>query len=186
MDESNNVLVEDTENERTVAVYEWVEAAIFALVCVVLVFTFLFRIVGVDGESMQTTLMDHDRLILTRLNYTPERGDIVVINRYTQEPLVKRVIAKGNDTLDIDAQTGEVLLNGKVLDEPYLDDFQRTDPMEFQGPITIPEGYVFVMGDNRNDSKDSRYWTNTFVTKDEILGKAIFRYWPISEFKILE
>ena len=64
MDESNNVLVEDTENERTVAVYEWVEAAIFALVCVVLVFTFLFRIVGVDGESMQTTLMDHDRLIL--------------------------------------------------------------------------------------------------------------------------
>ena len=106
MDESNNVLVEDTENERTVAVYEWVEAAIFALVCVVLVFTFLFRIVGVDGESMQTTLMDHDRLILTRLNYTPERGDIVVINRYTQEPLVKRVIAKGNDTLDIDAQTG--------------------------------------------------------------------------------
>lgn len=89
MDESNNVLVEDTENERTVAVYEWVEAAIFALVCVVLVFTFLFRIVGVDGESMQTTLMDHDRLILTRLNYTPERGDIVVINRYTQEPLVK-------------------------------------------------------------------------------------------------
>ena len=85
MDESNNVLVEDTENERTVAVYEWVEAAIFALVCVVLVFTFLFRIVGVDGESMQTTLMDHDRLILTRLNYTPERGDIVVINRYTQE-----------------------------------------------------------------------------------------------------
>ena len=69
MDESNNVLVEDTENERTVAVYEWVEAAIFALVCVVLVFTFLFRIVGVDGESMQTTLMDHDRLILTRLNW---------------------------------------------------------------------------------------------------------------------
>ena len=77
MDESNNVLVEDTENERTVAVYEWVEAAIFALVCVVLVFTFLFRIVGVDGESMQTTLMDHDRLILTRLNYTPADGHFV-------------------------------------------------------------------------------------------------------------
>ena len=180
MDESNNVLVEDTENERTVAVYEWVEAAIFALVCVVLVFTFLFRIVGVDGESMQTTLMDHDRLILTRLNYTPERGDIVVINRYTQEPLVKRVIAKGNDTLDIDAQTGEVLLNGKVLDEPYLDDFQRTDPMEFQGPITIPEGYVFVMGDNRLNSHDSRKRDISCVSEKDLMGKAVFRLWPFS------
>ena len=180
MDESNNVLVEDTENERTVAVYEWVEAAIFALVCVVLVFTFLFRIVGVDGESMQTTLMDHDHLILTRLNYTPERGDIVVINRYTQEPLVKRVIAKGNDTLDIDAQTGEVLLNGKVLDEPYLDDFQRTDPMEFQGPITIPEGYVFVMGDNRLNSHDSRKRDISCVSEKDLMGKAVFRLWPFS------
>ena len=180
MDESNNVLVEDTENERTVAVYEWVEAAIFALVCVVLVFTFLFRIVGVDGESMQTTLMDHDRLILTRLNYTPERGDIVDINRYTQEPLVKRVIAKGNDTLDIDAQTGEVLLNGKVLDEPYLDDFQRTDPMEFQGPITIPEGYVFVMGDNRLNSHDSRKRDISCVSEKDLMGKAVFRLWPFS------
>lgn len=161
-------------------VYEWVEAAIFALVCVVLVFTFLFRIVGVDGESMQTTLMDHDRLILTRLNYTPERGDIVVINRYTQEPLVKRVIAKGNDTLDIDAQTGEVLLNGKVLDEPYLDDFQRTDPMEFQGPITIPEGYVFVMGDNRLNSHDSRKRDISCVSEKDLMGKAVFRLWPFS------
>ena len=186
MDESNNVLVEDTENERTVAVYEWVEAAIFALVCVVLVFTFLFRIVGVDGESMQTTLMDHDRLILTRLNYTPERGDIVVINRYTQEPLVKRVIAKGNDTLDIDAQTGEVLLNGKVLDEPYLDDFQRTDPMEFQGPITIPEGYVFVMGDNRNNSSDSRTDMVGNIKRENIIGKAWLRIWPVSDFGVLQ
>lgn len=146
MDESNNVLVEDTENERTVAVYEWVEAAIFALVCVVLVFTFLFRIVGVDGESMQTTLMDHDRLILTRLNYTPERATSWLSTGIRRSRWSNRVIAKGNDTLDIDAQTGEVLLNGKVLDEPYLDDFQRTDPMEFQGADYHSRGLRFCYG----------------------------------------
>lgn len=104
----------------------------------------------------------------------------MVINRYTQEPLVKRVIAKGNDTLDIDAQTGEVLLNGKVLDEPYLDDFQRTDPMEFQGPITIPEGYVFVMGDNRLNSHDSRKRDISCVSEKDLMGKAVFRLWPFS------
>ena len=181
MDESKEMLLEDSGNERTAAMYEWVEAAIFALVCVVLVFTFLFRIVGVDGESMQTTLMNHDRLILTRLNYTPERGDIVVINRYTQEPLVKRIVAKGNDTLDIDAQTGKVILNGSVLEEPYLDDFQKTEPMDFQGPIVVPEGYVFVMGDNRLNSHDSRKRDISCVSEKDIMGKAVFRLWPFSQ-----
>lgn len=87
----------DKRGDAAAAAYEWVEAAIFALVCVVLVFTFLFRIVGVDGESMQNTLMNHDRLILTGALHAGA-GDIVVINRYTAEPLVKRVIAVEGDT----------------------------------------------------------------------------------------
>ena len=170
----------EKEKQTAKELYSWLRTLVCVSLGMVLLFTFVLRLIRVDGESMQTTLMDHDRLILTRLNYTPERGDIVVINRYTQEPLVKRVIAKGNDTLDIDAQTGEVLLNGKVLDEPYLDDFQRTDPMEFQGPITIPEGYVFVMGDNRLNSHDSRKRDISCVSEKDLMGKAVFRLWPFS------
>ena len=185
MDESNNVLVEDTENERTVAVYEWVEAAIFALVCVVLVFTFLFRIVGVDGESMQTTLMDHDRLILTRLNYTPERGDIVVINRYTQEPLVKRVIAKGGDTISIDYAAGTVKVNGKVLEEDYI-----AEPTylgyDVEFPYTVPKGTVFVMGDNRNASLDSRSSYVGCIDEQDILGKVLLCFLPFSDFGVVK
>lgn len=84
--------------------YEWIDAAVFSLVVVVLVFTFLCRIMGVDGSSMKTTLMDRDLLILSVLPYTPERGDIVVINRYTKEPLIKRVIGVAGDTVEIDEE----------------------------------------------------------------------------------
>ena len=161
---------------------EWYEALISAALVLVLVFSFFFRIIQVDGESMVPTLDNGDKLIVWGAGYEPQRGDVVIVDSYTSygKPLVKRVIAKGNDTLDIDAQTGEVLLNGKVLDEPYLDDFQRTDPMEFQGPITIPEGYVFVMGDNRLNSHDSRKRDISCVSEKDLMGKAVFRLWPFS------
>ncbi len=168
------------KENAAVSLYEWVEAAIFSLICVAVVFTFLFRIVGVDGPSMQYTLMNHDRLILTNLFYKPERGDIVVINRYTQEPLVKRIIAVGGDTLDIDAETGEVILNGEVLEEPYLDCF--TPRNHFTGEVTIPEGHIFVMGDNRGNSHDSRSGDIGFVSEKDIMGKAVFRIWPLNQF----
>ena len=87
------------------ALYDWVEAAVFSLICVVVVFTFFFRIVGVDGKSMMDTLMHKDRLILASAFYTPKHGDIVVINRYAEEPLIKRVIAMGGDELQIDPDT---------------------------------------------------------------------------------
>lgn len=165
------------------SLYEWMEAAIFSLVCVVLVFSFLFRIVGVDGDSMQTTLMDHDRLILTDLFYTPAHGDIVVINQHTQEPLIKRIIAMAGDRLDIDEETGEVILNGQVLGEPYVNG-QFTERRQFTGEMVIPEGYVFVMGDNRGYSKDSRYTDigeNGLISTRDIMGKAVFRLWPFSQ-----
>ena len=129
---------------------------------------------------MQYTLMNHDRLILTNLFYKPERGDIVVINRYTQEPLVKRIIAVGGDTLDIDAETGEVILNGEVLEEPYLDCFTPRNPLT--GEVTIPEGHLFVMGDNRGNSHDSRSGDIGFVSEKDIMGKAVFRIWPLNQF----
>ena len=102
MNEEEQVMTEPEKEpereQRFTGLYEWVEAAVFSLIVVVLVFTFLFRVVGVDGPSMTPTLLDQERLILTDLFYTPERGDIVVINRYTREPLIKRIIAVGGDT----------------------------------------------------------------------------------------
>ena len=185
LDTGMEAVKEDARDTRGIvsSLYEWMEAAIFSLVCVVLVFSFLFRIVGVDGDSMQTTLLDHDRLILTDLFYTPGHGDIVVINQHTQEPLIKRIIAMSGDRLDIDEETGEVILNGKVLDEPYVNG-PFTERRQFTGEMVIPEGYVFVMGDNRGYSKDSRYTDigeNGLISTRDIMGKAVFRIWPFSQ-----
>ena len=172
----------DSENTNTMVqnLYEWVEAAVFSLTCVVLVFTFLFRIVGVDGDSMNPTLIDKDRLIITRTLYTPKTGDIVIINRYTLEPLVKRVIAVVGDTLTIDPDTHKVIVNGVTLNEPYIQGF--TYPLQFSPTTqTIPKGYVFVMGDNRENSRDSRFPDIGFVKLSSIMGKAIFRFLPLSQ-----
>lgn len=162
------------------SLYEWIEAAVFSLAFVALVFAFLFRIVGVDGESMQDTLQNQDRLIITDLNYTPQRGDIVIINRYTEEPLIKRVIAVGGDTLQIDGETHQVIVNGAVQDEPYIKGL--TEPLGFETQ-QVPKGEVFVMGDNRENSLDSRYFG--FFKQSDIMGKAVFRFLPLGRTKKL-
>lgn len=173
--------------------YEWIEAAVVSLVCVALVYCFLFRVVGVDGESMQMTLMDQDRLLLTSGYEQVTRGDIVVISRELKpdvtaadgggktvmlEPLIKRVIAVGGDTLSI--EDGQVYLNGEVLSEPYLN--QTTPAFELSGTVTVPEGHVFVMGDNRWDSHDSRWNDIGFVEVGDIVGKVFWRIWPLPSF----
>ena len=155
--------------------YEWIDAAVFSLVVVVLVFTFLCRIVGVDGSSMKTTLMDRDLLILSVLPYTPERGDIVVINRYTKEPLIKRVIGVAGDTVEIDEEQHRVRINGVLRDEPYI--HVPTYPEGMAGKtVEIPDGKVFVLGDNRVASLDSR--SIGLIDEGDILGKAVFRILP--------
>lgn len=156
--------------------YDIGDTAVFALICIVLLFTFLIRVVGVEGDSMNNTLKTQDRLLLLVAGYTPERGDIVVVDRYTQEPLIKRVIALEGDIIDIDPETHEVSVNGEVLDEPYIS--TQTDLKDFSGPQTVPEGMVFVMGDNRTYSKDSRTAEIGFVDASDIVGRAIFRIWP--------
>lgn len=176
---------ESVKMERIASAYEWVEMAIFSLVAVVLVFTFFFRIVGVDGESMMDTLMHQDRLILVSSFYQPDYEDIVVINRYANEPLIKRIIAMEGDTIDIDAENDQVLLKKKgeedfqVLEEPYV--HYPTTVHDMPLPVTIPEGYVFVMGDHRNNSKDSRYLEVGLVNVKDIAGKAVFRIWPLNK-----
>ncbi|MBR7093075.1 MAG: signal peptidase I [Clostridia bacterium] len=163
------------KNGLLFSVFDFIEAAVFSLVCVAILFTFVFRTVSVDGGSMTPTLSNADRLILTHLFYTPRRGDIVVISRLEtkEEPLIKRVIAVAGDTVQITAD-GKVYLNGELLEEPYIS--VKTPAFGATDPITIEEGYIFVMGDNRTVSKDSRLLGPIPVSK--VMGKAVFRLWP--------
>lgn len=162
-------------------VFEWLETIAFSLVAVVLLFTFVFRIVGVDGDSMKNTLQDKDRLIITHLFYQPKQGDIVIITQpnSVNKPLVKRIIALGGQTVDIDTDRGLVYVDGEVIDEPYILEptvYMPASSPEF--PYTVPEGTVFVMGDNRNNSLDSRNTGVGPIDERYILGKAIFRIFP--------
>lgn len=178
------VQIPDAEQTRSAGViaglYEWTEAAVFSLVVVVLLFTFAFRIVGVKGDSMQNTLYSGDRLLMSDVLYQPKHGDIVVVARYIEEPLIKRVIAVAGDTLDIDAQTGQIILNGEALEEPYV--HYPNLRYDFKEEVLVPDGYVFVMGDHRNNSKDSRDETVGLVRESDIVGRALFRIWPPSAF----
>ncbi|MBQ9963794.1 MAG: signal peptidase I [Clostridia bacterium] len=167
------------QRKRILGIYEWVEIITAALIAIVLIFTFVFRLVDVDGTSMLNTLHDKERLILSSLPYTPTRGDIVVVDQGdNKQPLIKRVIGLAGDTVAIDEETGEVYLNGEVLNEPYVDVPTAMEMMV--GEITVPEGNVFVMGDNRaaGHSLDSR--TFGCIDEDRLIGKAVFRLTPFN------
>ena len=153
--------------------YDYVGAIVAAMVLLVLLFTFIFRAAGVHGDSMQPTLQSGDRLVLFSHFYTPQRGDVVVINRYTEESLIKRVIGA----------TGLVYVNGERLNEPYISGL--TAPREMVGEVTVPEGCIFVLGDNRGISKDSRYREIGMVKVSDVVGRAIFRLWPITKCGVI-
>jgi signal peptidase I len=167
--------------------FEWVEALITAAIIVVLIFTFLFRTIAVTGFSMQDTLQDKDRVIVTSLFYTPKPGDVVVITRaaHVEEPLVKRVIAVGGQTLKIDFSTGEVYVDGILQDEPYIKN-KTTRPGDWNFPEVIPEGYVFVMGDNRQISKDSRNQDIGLIDERDIIGKVQCIFYPFNRIGRVE
>ncbi len=167
------------------SVYEWVETALWALIAVTLIFSLLFRLVGVDGSSMVDTLHHGDRLVLVSNFYTPDYGDIVVVRRDNGPPIIKRVIAMEGDTVLIDPKTETVYLNGELLEEPYLD-VSTPALFDFTGPFTVPENSVFVMGDNRSNSVDSRAPSVGAVKIEDIMGKAVFRLWPLNRLGLIE
>ena len=160
--------------------YFWLQALVIALVSLMLIFTFIGRVIGVDGESMMPTLHDKDMLLLQSIGYTPEQGDVVVLRKQfanVKGPIVKRVIATEGQIVDIDFATGTVYVDGVALDEPYLySGTYRQEGVKF--PLTVDEGCVFVMGDNRMDSKDSRSPEIGLIDEREILGKVIFLMIP--------
>ena len=157
--------------------YEWVQALVCSVLTVVLIFTFAVRIVRVSGESMRETLQDQDMLVVLNnwLCGGYEQGDIVILQRddfYCGEPIVKRVIATEGQTVDIDFDAGVVYVDGTALEEPYTWEPTWTqEGTEF--PLTVPEGCIFVMGDNRNDSDDSRDSALGPVDTRCVLGRAL-------------
>lgn len=156
---------------------------VYILAVVTIVFVFFFRLNGVDGSSMFPTFVNHDYLVLESnfLYRKVDRGDIVVLEPPEEAgfagPLVKRVIATGGDTVDIDFDLGIVYINGEAIEEDYI--FEPTYRsyqeigMGLEYPVTVPEGSVFVMGDNRNHSNDSRYAPLGCVEQSRILGRVL-------------
>lgn len=167
---------------------EWYDALVFAVAVLVLVFAFCARIVVVSGHSMDSTLAEGDRLLVQSTFYKPHHGDVVVVDGYTNygKPLVKRVIAVGGDVVNIDPGQGIVYVNGKALDEPYLKDGATLGTGDTEFPITVPEGTLFLMGDNRQHSTDSRYSSIGCVDERDILGKVLVRLFPLEKFGRIE
>ena len=173
----------EKNSARNRSILEWFDSVVFALVFLVVLFTFFVRIAAVRGSSMETTLQGGDRILLQQIGYTPHRGDIVVLDDRIDYgmPLVKRIIAMGGDTVDIDFEAGEVFVNGEKLEEPYIKDPTRLyEGTDF--PLTVPEGHVFLMGDNRMGSKDSRHPDIGCIDERDILGRGFFRVFPLQKW----
>lgn len=161
-------------SKATTGVYEATSVLVSAAVIILLVFTFLVRFAGVVGDSMNPTLTSGNWVALSQVGeYAPAYGDIVVISQPNalDENIIKRVIATEGQTIDIDFETGTVFIDGEVLSEPYINNATTTS-FDINFPLTVPEGYVFVMGDNRQDSMDSRCSEIGLIRTDYILGNA--------------
>lgn len=172
---------EANKNSETMDWFDILQCVGTALVVALLIFVFLVRVIGVSGTSMYSTLHHDDRLLVSKLFYTPEQGDIIILRTDAyEEPLVKRIIAVGGQTVDIDFFTGEVFVDGEVLDEPYIYETTHNDE-GFKGPVTVPDGCLFVMGDNRNNSNDSRLSRIGFIDKRAVIGKVLLVLTPARE-----
>lgn len=174
------------KSEGTSNLYEWVHSMLFAVAVVVIILTFFLRLVDVSGTSMLQTLKSEDKVIVTNFFYTPKNGDIIVISHGAEysDPIIKRVIATEGQTLSIDFKTETVTVDGKVLDEPYIQGHTTKNNGEI--PSVVPKGKVFVMGDNRTVSLDSRSKEIGLIDVNDIIGKAQVVVFPFDHFKFLD
>ena len=186
----------ETKNEKETVNWKselisWIQIIIAAAVIALFLNSCIIANSQIPSESMENTIMAHDRVIGSRLSYLfsePERGDVIIFH-YPDDPTgdtyyVKRVIGLPGDVIDI--HDGGVYLNGSdtPLDEPYIKEPMETDPnhpLHFE----VPEDSYFMMGDNRTDSWDARFWENTWVTKDKLIAKVLFRYYPFNKMGVI-
>ncbi len=182
--------------------YDWIHCIVVAVILCVLLFVLAARVIDVVGPSMLPTLEEGDKIIITRLAGDYEQGDIVVLKakEFKKEPIVKRIVATGGQKLTIDFAAGTLSVDGKVMNEPYIlertiDRYDVMDPLYYDTygiepetdvtkdsvTVTVPEGQLFVMGDNRNNSSDSRVAAIGYVDERDVMGKVVFRIYPFEK-----
>ena len=178
----------NTEPVPFQGLYEWMQSIVIVFLIILCLLTFVGRPMGVDGYSMMPTLSEDDRMIVRSIFYTPDRGDIVVFSRNDFEDgaaLVKRVIALAGDVVDLDTVTGTVYVNGIAQQEPYINDLtRRAGSVHF--PFTVPAGHLFVLGDNRNRSTDSRDVEIGAVDEREIIGRVVAVILPFNRARLFQ
>jgi len=181
---NEKIILHLKKSEGTSTLYDWAHSLFFALAAVLIILTFFLRLVDVSGTSMFDTLYNGDKVIVTNFMYEPDNGDIVVISHGAEydQPIIKRVIATEGQTLSIDKK-GTVTVNGEVLNEDYI--LGTTALGDATIPEVVPEGKVFVMGDNRPVSLDSRDNRIGLIDEDDIIGKAQVVVFPFKNFKTL-
>ena len=200
--EKNDIMseTEETKQENKVnwkkELLEWAASILIAVVLALTIREYVFTLVKVQGESMEPTLHNSDRLYVNRFFYTPEKGDVVIFVPHSapKHPYVKRVIATEGDSVYIDFSNGDVYVNDVLIEEPYIKEKTARSGNYIMGlmakgeyskehPIVVEPGHLFVMGDNRNNSKDSRELGQ--IPIEEVMGGAVFRFWPLNQSKMV-
>lgn len=191
-DEETNEDLKKSDNPFSAkSIYDWVEIFAISVAVVFVLFSFIARIAVVDGGSMLPTLTNGDKVIVRQLFYTPKQGDIIVCQseKYgLDKPLVKRVIATEGQTVTLDRENWKVYVDGKELDESYV--FFETGSMRGwdynTDSVTVEKGHIFVMGDHRNDSLDSRSAAIGQIDVRYVIGQVVFRFMPFNHFGPVE
>ena len=164
-------------------IWEWVRSIIIAVILALLFRMFVVEHFLVDGQSMYPTLQDNERIIVNKLVYhlqEPEYGEIIVFEYQENRDFIKRVVAQEGDTVEI--SDNRLYVNNAEVEEPYI----NKNSVEDYGPVTVPPGQYFVLGDNRANSRDSRYDDVGFVAGDEVKGRASVVFWPFDEARLLD
>lgn len=171
------------EEKKASTALEMVESIVIAVVLALVIRFFIIEPFYIPSGSMEPTLEPGDRIIVSKVNYRfgePQRGDVIVF-RYPLDPdtdYIKRVVAVGGDR--VEGRGGKLLVNGKVVPEPYL---AAQGAFGDFGPVDVPEGHLFMMGDNRNNSKDSRFWGP--LPRENVIGKALVIFWPVNRWGVV-